>query len=253
MIRARTQRRPEDPVRHDLERRHVAQRLEVERVEAPEREGAGPHEQAGAGIGHGPPGQQALGLGQVLGPVGVEERVDRRRAGTRPWPAGSARSRHRSCACPPRPGRGAARRPGPPATGRRPGGPGRRWRHRRAAAPSAVTAASRRAARSRGKNGVSVAMLSSQGQPGRCAAAHSRPVRMPASGPAKPGDGVGDDGQAEGGEAGGVAVGVEHERRPPAAGRARSHGPGSAGRRAGAGTCRRRPCAATGRRRAGGR
>ena len=50
MIRRQDEGGPEDPVGHDLERRHVAQGLEVERVEAPEREGAGPHEQAGAGI-----------------------------------------------------------------------------------------------------------------------------------------------------------------------------------------------------------
>ena len=64
--------------------------------------------------------QQRRGAVEILGPVGIEERVDRRPAHA--WSrngtvaSGSARSSHRPCARPPRRARGADRRAAAPAT-----------------------------------------------------------------------------------------------------------------------------------------
>ena len=79
-------------------------------------------------------------------------------------------------------------------------------------APSATAASSSRAPRSRGKNGVSVAMLSDPGVAGPVRRGPVQAGQDAGERTGEIGDGVGDHGQAEGREPPGVAVGVEHER-----------------------------------------
>ena len=166
--------------------------------------------------------KQLLGQREVLWAVGVEERIDARDRELDHAPAGSARSRGRSCA---RSSSTSARRSSSAsATGQR---PNTGW----VRPPLAAQASSCRLARwrpaaaptrSRGKNGVSVAIDDDPGAAsGRCAAAHSSRSACPPSGPAKPGTTSATTGSPKAGEARRIAVGVEQQRRRPA-GRARA-------------------------------
>ena len=244
----------------DLDRSDRLQEPEIERVEAPADESGDADEQTGEWCrlrgecrGRGrhriPQGrQQALCRGEVLRPVDVEEGID-----------GIAGELDDGKAVARGPGidlahafidqsmaqlGGEAHRPQPEHRMRRPPEAAQAR-----SASAAARAASRRATRSSGKNGVSVAIVTTQACPRPLLGGPAVPGEHARERPGEALDHIGDHRQAEGREPLRVAIGVEHELgrlRPRPRDHVLQDRPAAQSL---AGTCRRRPCVAPGRRR----